>query len=91
MFNVDESQYLTIIRTMLSKLKVLYPNKKYLYIPHGRDMLVSVREVCKECCFEYKKLNSCVDFFMKQECITPDAIYGFGSSAYSVLEGCIQT
>lgn len=78
-FNKIELDYFfEKLRTILLDLRRRYD--QVLFIPHGREVLPEVHQICEECGVVYKPLDACFEYYCMQHSIVPKEIYGFSSS-----------
>ena len=84
--NISLQRYLCIIEITLKNIRQKYPNYKAIYIPHGRDNNQEIEKICEECSFEYKKLSTCIEFYLLKENIHPIYVVGFSSTALFTIK-----
>lgn len=71
----------SILWNKLAELRVMYENKKIVYIPHGRDANENVVGFCKMLNIEYRRINETIEYYMAKYCVQPYAVYGINSTA----------
>ena len=67
---------------LFSLIQYRYPQKKIIYVPHGRDPLNNdLIQLCSDSGVEFLKLDECIEIYLTTLERTPVAILGFGSTA----------
>lgn len=80
-FDIKISDFILKLKTIFDDLMRTKQDNKIIYIPHGRDLNNSIRELCATSGIEYRRLNVAVEYYMFKENIYPKFIYGFTSTA----------
>ncbi len=78
--NFPELTIVKVLETIIHSIRNKYLQTEIIYIPHGKDTSLEVKNLCDRYCVEYKKLDVPVELYFVDE-IKPIAIYGFMSSA----------
>lgn len=81
-FNISRSVFLKKLKVLFSLIQYRYPQKKIIYVPHGREPLNNdLIQLCSDSGVEFLKLDECIEIYLTKLERTPVAILGFGSTA----------
>lgn len=70
-----------IFKRKFFEVKKKYPDTKVIYIPHGRDTSITIKELCLNFDIEYRKIPETIEGYLLKSDYYPIAIYGEGSTA----------
>jgi len=82
-------QYEGILWHKLSEIRDANPDMNIVYIPHGRDDNSATRLFCNALHIQYKRLDCAIEYYFVKEKVSPQMIYGFGSTALFSLKKMI--
>lgn len=80
-----KARYLEIFRQIIRDIRVDYSGFDIIYIPHGRDKMQEIFDICEEEKVELKKLDVCIEYYISMRAVHPSIVAGFGSNALFTL------
>ena len=83
---LDIPKYNCMLRSLLMRLKESFPNCKLVYIPHGADVGIESKRICKETGWNYVPVSMTIELYFLQRAVKPISVYGFLSTALFVLK-----
>lgn len=83
---IEKDRYLKICRQLFRSIHLNNPGTHILYIPHGRENMQKVFDLCYEENIEVKKLDICIEYYLTLNGIKPYLVAGFGSNALFTIK-----
>lgn len=78
---IPETELESIVNAQLSNVSLQHPDREILYVPHGRDTNLNVRQYCETLHFVYQKIEEPIEYYLLRNGLQPDYVYGFNSTA----------
>ena len=84
--DISIPEYEGILWCKLQEIKQRHPDKRIIYIPHGRDKNKAIRTFCEFLGIEYYRIEMAIEYFVLNCNYEFTHIYGFFSTAHYTLK-----
>lgn len=78
---IQECMLEDVISRLFVEIHKEYPSQEIVYVPHGRDANLHIRDICVQHNIIYRPIGVAIEYFLYKERFFPLAVYGFSSTA----------